>query len=117
MLGFLLIFLIGREFYRLAEKFEKNKWLFGILGVASYYIGTMLAGGMVGLIMGLTDTEITDEKAKLVGYATIPVGLLVTYIFYKILKPNWEEEYRRNLIREQNKTKVYGVSPIDQEEE
>ena len=33
MLGLLLIYFIGKYFYDLAAEFEKNKWLYAILGV------------------------------------------------------------------------------------
>ena len=50
MLGLVLIYFIGKYFYKLAEDFGKSKWGFAILGVVSYYAGAFLGGIILGLI-------------------------------------------------------------------
>ena len=41
MLGLFIIVWIGGMFYDLAKKYQKNKWLFAIGGVASYFLGNL----------------------------------------------------------------------------
>lgn len=115
MLGIVILFSIGSYFYKLAEKFNKNKWLYGILGVVVYFVGTTLTAGMIGIIMGLINVDVTDKLARAIGYATIPIGFLLTFVLYKILKPNWEEEYKRKQIIERNKSQALGVFGTNEE--
>lgn len=50
MLGILLLFFIGKYFYKLAEKFKKSQWGYTILGVVTYYGGTIIFGLAFGII-------------------------------------------------------------------
>ena len=43
MLLVIIAFFIGRAFFNLSDKFEKNNWLYAILGALSYFIGQDLA--------------------------------------------------------------------------
>ena len=44
MLGFILLYWIGKYFYKLAEKYQKSEWGYALLGIGSYYGGILLAG-------------------------------------------------------------------------
>ena len=89
MLGIILIIAIGNYFYKLAREFDKNVWLFAILGIVSYYAGTFLGGIIIGLFIGLSGGEVAaDGDAFLFGLMAIPIGLLSCYFFYRILKNN-----------------------------
>jgi len=90
MLGLLLIFFIGKSFYKLAEGHEKNKWLYAILGIVSYYIGTFIAGFLIGLYFMFTDPVVIDTLSNIgLSLAVIPFGLLASWGFYSILKKKW----------------------------
>lgn len=92
MLGLLLIYFIGEKFYRLATSFEKSQWGYAILGVVSYYIGTLIFGVVLFLVldaMGGNPEEDMDSTA--VSVIAVPFGLLSCYILYMILKKNWEK--------------------------
>lgn len=121
MLSFIVIFIVGRHFYRLAEKFGKNKWLFGILGVVFYYAGFFLFGILLALATEIFSWDIDIENSRGMGIVAMPFGLVLAYIFYIILKPNWEEEYQRKLIIERNKSQAFGVNvstaKVEEEEE
>ena len=39
MVGLILIYFTGKAFANLAEEYNKGKWLYGFLGVFSYYGG------------------------------------------------------------------------------
>lgn len=109
MLSILLIVFIGREFYKLAEKYNKNKWLFAILGIVAFYIGTFFLGIVLGIADELFSLGLNFDNTFGLGLIALPFGIGAAYVFYIILKPNWKEEYERNLIREQNKMKAIDV--------
>ena len=94
MLGIILIIAIGNYFYRLAKEYNKNLWLFAILGVVSYYAGTFLGGLIIGSFIALNGGEVDDSSAFQYGLMAIPVGLLCCYIFYRILNNVWSKENR-----------------------
>ena len=54
MLGLLLLYWVGKYFYKLAEEHDKSKWGFAILGVVSYYAGIVVFGFITGIVMELT---------------------------------------------------------------
>ena len=50
MLGLLLLYWIGKYFYKLAEAYDKSKWGFTILGIVVYYAGIVVLGLILGAI-------------------------------------------------------------------
>lgn len=93
MLGLLLIFFIGRFFFRLAEEHNQNKWLFAILGIVSYYAGTLIFGVGVGVAAALTGNMewADDSNTLLVGIMALPIGIGTCALFYYLLKRAWEK--------------------------
>ncbi|MFD0862169.1 hypothetical protein ACFQ1M_08105 [Sungkyunkwania multivorans] len=93
MLGILLIYFIGRYFYRLAEKYDKSKWGFAIIGVLSYYGGLALFGLTLGVILGLVAPETLDTmNERLLGILLIPFGIGSSWGLYVFLKRRWQKE-------------------------
>jgi len=92
MLGFILIFFIGKYFYELAQNYYKHRWLYAILGVVVYYA----AGAIFGLIIGLADVliglNINWENTLGLNLLGIPIGIAADYAFYVLLKRKWEKE-------------------------
>ncbi|MDG5492133.1 hypothetical protein [Psychroserpens sp. SPM9] len=91
MLGILLIFFIGKYFYKLAEKFKQNKWLFAILGVVVYYVGTFIAGILLGVFDELLSLGIDWDNTLLLTFLAVPFGIGAAYLFYFILNKKWEK--------------------------
>ncbi len=92
MLGLLLIYFIGKWHYELAVQFNKNKWLFAILGVVTYYGGTFLFGIGLGVFALITnDMSVLEINDFILGLMALPVGLLCTWGLYKILENNWKK--------------------------
>lgn len=93
MLGILLIYFIGKAFADLAKLHDKNKWGFAILGVASYYIGTLIGGIFIGigfLLFSSTDIETANEY--LLGLMAVPFGLLACWGTHALLKRSWNKK-------------------------
>ncbi|HMV09571.1 MAG TPA: hypothetical protein PK325_19375 [Cyclobacteriaceae bacterium] len=90
ILALVLLYLVGKTFYTLAEKHHKNKWLFAILGIVSYYAGILIGSLGLGIVLGLASPEtlntMSDGQATLIA---IPIGIVSCWGFYRILKRSW----------------------------
>ncbi len=93
MLGLLLLYFIGKSFYKLAEEHNKHKWGFTIIGVASYYVGTFVAGILIAIfyefILLKNSDSINDFVLSLI---TIPFGLLACWGVRELLKKQWNSK-------------------------
>ncbi len=93
MLGLLLIYFIGKYFYKLAEDHNKSQWGFAVLGVVMYYVGIFIGAGAIALLIAYNDaTGLDDINEVMLGLAGVPFGLLACWIFYKILQKNWSNK-------------------------
>ncbi|MDO6759789.1 hypothetical protein Q4566_06210 [Tamlana sp. 2_MG-2023] len=92
MLGLVLLYWIGKYFYKLAEVYNKSKWGFVILGILSYYSGILLFGFIVGILFELFSPGAIDGiNDTLLGILFLPFGILSCYLFYKFLEKTWEK--------------------------
>lgn len=91
MLGILLIYFIGKRFYDLSDEYNQNKWMYAVLGVIIYYVGAMVAGGILGVLIVMTDIEIDIENSLLMSAIALPFGIGAVYLFYVLLKKKWEK--------------------------
>jgi purine-cytosine permease-like protein len=90
MLGLLFLYWVGKYYYKLAEKYNKKKWGFAILGIASYYAGILIASVVAGLLIGLYAPQLFDSINDLAfGLMMLPFGFLTTFGLYKFLKMTW----------------------------
>jgi hypothetical protein len=92
MLGLLLIYFIWKKFADLAFEFDKNRWLFGILGVISYYASYYLSAFITGILIGVFNPDLLNSIAQheiLFGILIIPFGILGMYGLFVILRKNW----------------------------
>ena len=93
MLGLLLLYFIGRYFYDLAAKHEKNQWLFAFAGIAAYYVGTFIGGVILVIVIELfeiTNLDEIDERA--LGFMALPFGILACWGLYVFLKKQWGKQ-------------------------
>ncbi len=90
MLSILLVYYVGKGFYQLADLHRKNKWAFGILGVVVFYIGMIIGVIGIGLYGEMAGSfDIASMSDFVLTLLSIPVGLLITWGFYKFLKNKW----------------------------
>jgi hypothetical protein len=96
MLGLLLIYFIGKFYHELADKYNKSKWGFAILGVVVYYFGTFLAGIFFAIVaeLGLTNF-FTDLPTMALSFFVLPFGLLACWGVYMILENTWKNQSRK----------------------
>lgn len=91
MLGLLLIFFIGKYFYKLSEEYNQNKWLFAILGVVVYYAAGFAFGLILGILDLLFEWNLDFDNMFGINLISIPLGIAACYGFYFLLKKKWEK--------------------------
>lgn len=93
MLGLVFIYFLGRAFYNLAEKFNKNPWGYAVLGVVVFY-GGQFALGIVAALFMIDDIDSLgnmDSGTEMgLNIAGLFVGGLITWGFYQYLQHRWE---------------------------
>lgn len=94
MLGILLIYWVGKRYYRMAGYYGKSEWghVFMALGI---YFGSQFILGIVGALV-FPDFFMTLESDKsqelLINLAGIVFGLLVWHIIFGVLEKKYESE-------------------------
>jgi hypothetical protein len=92
MIGFILIYFIWKRFADLAFKYNHKKWIYGLLGVLSYYAGTLIGGVILGLVSVIFDVVINWDNDILMSLLALPFGLVICYGIYYFLERKWEKE-------------------------
>lgn len=92
MLGILFIYLIGKPFYELAQKHNRNEWGYAVLGVLVYYIGTFLGGMAIGLTCYFLDIDLEGIHDLLLSLMAIPFGLFVSWLTYHSLMEKFRND-------------------------
>ncbi|MDY2587956.1 hypothetical protein [Winogradskyella aquimaris] len=99
MLGLILLYWIGKYFFKLAEEYNKNKWGFAILGVVTYYAGIIIFSFIFGIVIELTSPGAIDNiNETLLGLMMLPFGILSCYVLYKYLEKTWKKNLPVNEI-------------------
>lgn len=99
MIGLILIYFVGKAFYDLANEFNRNKWLYAILGVIVYYVPAPFVGVGYAIYAGdeFEETGSFGSSSQLaLTLISIPLGLIACYVFYRILKNRWSKEDNNN---------------------
>lgn len=107
MLGIILLYWIGKYFYKLAEEYDKKKWGFAILGIVIYYVGSFVLGAItIGVIDIFSEGFIDNSNDFALSLIAIPFGLLSCYLLYFFLQKRWKREVPKSdeLINQIGKT-------------
>ena len=92
MLGVILLYWIGKYFYKLAEEYNRSKWGFAILGIVVYYAGIIILGFLMGVIMEFVSSGFFDTIDDVVlNLISLPLGILSCYLLYKYLEKTWKK--------------------------
>jgi hypothetical protein len=93
MIGLLLVYFLWKYFSELAVEHNKSKWGYGLLGIAAYYLGTILFGAAIGIIDAIAETNYVEETNNIVlNIASLPFGLLSAWGLYKQLENKWSTQ-------------------------
>ena len=92
MFWIILIYWVGKYFYQLAEKYNKIKWGFAVLGLAIYY-GSQLIFGFILAVFNEIFILGIDFEGVGINLLGIPIGGLSCYFLYHFLEKKWKREY------------------------
>ena len=92
MLGILFIYFIWKRFAELAVEFGQKKWLYGVIGVISYYLGSLIGGVVVGIAAYFFELNVDWENKMSMSIIAIPFGFGSCYIVYTFLNKKWEKD-------------------------
>ncbi len=91
MFGLILIYFIGKSFFKLAEKHKKSEWGYAVLGVALYYIGSFSGAFIVTVLFELFSPGTLDNiEDTLLGLMGVPFGLITWWFALKQITKKWE---------------------------
>lgn len=83
MFGFFLIYLLGKYFYDFVLEYNKLFWKYVVIGVLSYYLGIVLGGGFMGIMLEWIFFGFVDRiNDFLLGLICILFGLLMVKLMY-----------------------------------
>ncbi|CAC9973371.1 hypothetical protein [Flavobacterium panici] len=103
MIGIIFIYWIWKSFSDLATEYNKNKWTYALIGLASYYGTTLVAGFIYGACVFFINgvDGVNDENYNSIGWNLLFVllGGLACYGVYSLLKSKGEKE--RELSRKE----------------
>lgn len=87
MLGLVLLYWIGKYFYRLAEDYDRNKWGFAIIGVVVYYLVSVI---FIAIILLIFPNFTESSNDLIMSLVALPFSLSACYLFYYLLEKSWE---------------------------
>jgi hypothetical protein len=95
MFGLVFIYYIGKAFYDLALRHDKNNaWAYAFLGVVSFYGSSIVGAVLVGITISLWSPETLDGMSdNAFGLMGIPFGLLGCWGLYYYTQKRWENKY------------------------
>ncbi len=102
MIGLILIFSIGKHFYKLAQEFEKSPpFGYAVLGVIVYYGGMILFSLSLGVVIALVKPNYIDNLNNLViGLIAIPFGILSCWLLSKYQRKRWSKTSVNSTFRQ-----------------
>jgi thiamine transporter ThiT len=97
MIGLALIYFIWKYFSELAFEFEKSRWGYALLGIATYYGGTFMGGLILGIIGLLMESDFPNNMDNVaLNFLALPFGFLAVWGLYHLLKRNWSRNAKNS---------------------
>lgn len=92
MLGLILLYWLGKYFYKLAGEYDKSKWGYAILGIGVYIVATIATVILLLLFDEIFELNFLNSlNDRIVDLICMPFGLASVYFLYKYLQKNWEK--------------------------
>jgi len=91
-LWYIFIFYIGFYFYRLAENYNRNKWLYGAFGILFYFVGFFVHPLYVRFFV---DEEFDKYDISIVSIKSLITGFLFVFILFHLLDFIWKKKEKR----------------------
>ena len=87
MIGLLMIIAVARWFAKLAFDYDKNRWLYGFLGVATYYAGFFV----VTILFDNVDASTIHPIVQIVLIIGLSYGMVA--VLYDSLRSVWKKNF------------------------
>lgn len=97
----IVLFVFGFMFYKLANQFDKNPWIWAIVGAGSYVAIQLIISVIYGMLIFLGYVELY-EKNFIYTLITIGTSSGLVYWGYHTIKKKWEVEDTRFDINQIN---------------
>ena len=91
--GYIILFYVGFYFYRLAENHKRNKWLFGFIGIATYFFGILVYPLYVRFFY---DDEINEFDISAISLKSSLIGLLFVFFLFQLFSLIWSRKKKTN---------------------
>lgn len=88
MLGIFFIYWVGKSFHTLAGEHNRNKWLWAILGLVTFYASQLIFGIIYFIVADIYEDPENETLLNLLG---VVIGGLCTYGLYVFLKSRWSK--------------------------
>ena len=105
-LGYVFIFYIGFYFYRLAENHANNKWLFGLVGIATYLLALVIYPLIIRL---LYSKENYNFDLSAISLRSFLIGCLSVFFLFQILSFIWN---RKKTVEEEEDIDKIGKKKV-----
>ena len=113
MIGLIVLILIGRSYYQLAKKYDKNGFLMILAGIATYYGSAFAFGIILGLVDAIFGTNFIDGTSDvLLGLLGLPVGILGCWLVYRAIEKSWSRSAKVGVT--ENDIENFGTEQKDQ---
>jgi len=90
--GLFVLYYIGKSFYELAKLHDRSAWGFAILGIAAYYLGTILGAVLIAIyVEWATESSIDDLPDLALNLMSVPFGIALCWGSYRLLKRTWSK--------------------------
>ena len=93
ILNYIFLFYVGFYFYRLAEIHNKNKWLLGIIGIATYFIGSTVYPLFIRFFY---TEEIYDFDLAKITLKSFLIGFSCIFFLFHLLSFIWSKKKKIN---------------------
>ena len=88
----LILYLIGKPFYKLAAQYDKNKWLFAQFGILVFCIGGSLLSNLIILLLMVANIARAPENETIITYSTLFAGMFCHWTFKRFLVRRWNKK-------------------------
>ncbi|CAM1368000.1 conserved membrane protein of unknown function [Tenacibaculum soleae] len=86
--GYILLFYVGFYFYRLAENYNRNKWLYAFLGLVFFFIGCF---GYVMYVRFFEMDEIQGFDIAMISIKSVGMGILFSFVMFHFIDFIWKK--------------------------
>lgn len=98
MLSVIILYFLGKRYYKLAEFHGRSKWGFAILGVACYYVGAIVSATIFAIAYDMLGYGLIDDlNDYLLGLIGLPFGILAWWLVFKYIERRFEGKGKQAL--------------------